>query len=948
MTNYRLKNHIISIIIIIISTFSSDLAFTQIFEFEQSPPSVKWRQINTPKYQLIYPVEVEKDAQYLANFLDKSMGSIAASIRTNPRKISIILRNQSVRSNGFVQLSPRRSEFLMTAPQHSDPSNWLESLAIHEYRHVVQIDKLTPKPPFELIGLAYFGIALPTWFYEGDAVGIETLLSNSGRGRLPSFEMPLRANTLSGRNYSYQKNYLGSLKDITSSHYELGYFISTKIRREFSPTVLDSVLNRMSRFPIRPYNFSNSLKKYTGYGTKEWYTRTLDDLSEKWEEQLEKNQPQTYDLFPTTDSTKMADFLLPQFVTKNKIIVLAQNPEKTNSITIIDSLGNQKEIIKTGMQTYPNFSYSNGVITWDEMRLDKRYQKQDYNIINVYDLNSKKYKQLSRKSRLFSPTLNADASQIAAVKIGLNNEEHLVILNPETGEEISRIPVPKNVHLLTPSFHKEGEKVIATGVSSAGSSLIEFNLKNSSHTILLSDPDQQFERPVYAEDLILFKAFYNGIDNLYSFDPRNKTRHQLTNIHYGAFNPSYDSISKTILFNNYQPNGYQISKINLDKITPTAISEVENTFINYFDAIQSQETKVPTLDSQVITEHKSTPYREYNNLFNFHSISVGSDDFESVDELKLGLLLLSDNLLNTMSVRAGIAYNQKIHRPEFSATLSYQRYFPKFNIHYENSGQLSGIKLDPDSDEVSPVRWRENQIKFNIEIPLLFNKLNQFYQAGFKIGTSYTNRYNLDRPEIKDRFIRELKFPLEYNLYFNRNERRGLYDLAPRWGQNISLYFRDSHFEKQVTGTAFSVVSTFYFPGLMTNHSFRSRFSYQYHSGNFQFSNYIPMVNGYDQLKASLPQNTLLLDYRFPIAYPDWELGSLGYIKRIKGGFFSHFEDFGKYQHFTPRTMGAEIRADVNLLRFFLPVFDIGATAVYINEPVDKKWLIQFGFSYAY
>src|SRR5690554_4028184 len=221
MTKYRLKNHIISIIIIIISTFSSDLAFTQIFEFEQSPPSVKWRQINTPKYQLIYPVEVEKDAQYLANFLDKSMGSIAASIRTNPRKISIILRNQSVRSNGFVQLSPRRSEFLMTAPQHSDPSNWLESLAIHEYRHVVQIDKLTPKPPFELIGLAYFGIALPTWFYEGDAVGIETLLINSGRGRLPSFEMPLRANTLSGRNYSYQKNYLGSLKDITSSHYEL-------------------------------------------------------------------------------------------------------------------------------------------------------------------------------------------------------------------------------------------------------------------------------------------------------------------------------------------------------------------------------------------------------------------------------------------------------------------------------------------------------------------------------------------------------------------------------------------------------------------------------------------------------------------------------------------------------------------------------------------------------
>jgi hypothetical protein len=108
------------------------------------------------------------------------------------------------------------------------------------------------------------------------------------------------------------------------------------------------------------------------------------------------------------------------------------------------------------------------------------------------------------------------------------------------------------------------------------------------------------------------------------------------------------------------------------------------------------------------------------------------------------------------------------------------------------------------------------------------------------------------------------------------------------------------------------------------------------------------MVNGYDQLKPSLPHNTLLLDYRFPIAYPDWEVGPLAYIQRIKGGFFTHFEDFAYHQNFTPRTMGAEIRADMNLLRFFLPIFDLGLTAIYINEPANKKWIFQFGFAYTY
>lgn len=301
-----------------------------------------------------------------------------------------------------------------------------------------------------------------------------------------------------------------------------------------------------------------------------------------------------------------------------------------------------------------------------------------------------------------------------------------------------------------------------------------------------------------------------------------------------------------------------------------------------------------------------------------------------------------------MSIRAGIAYNQKIHRSELSATLSYQRYFPKFNIHYENSGQLSGIKLDPKSEDVTPVRWRENEVKVNAEIPLMFNRLNYIYHVGVKAGSSYTNRYNLDRREIKDAFITELKFPLEYGFYFNRNERRSLYDLAPHWGQNISILYRHPPFEEHLSGKAFSILSSFYFPGLMTNHSLRSRFNYQYHSGSFQYSNYIPMVNGYDQLKASLPKNTLLLDYRFPIAYPDWEIGPLTYIKRLKGGFFTHFEDFGQHRNFNPRTIGAELRADMNLLRFFLPIFDIGVTAIYVNEPIDKKWLFQFGFSYSY
>ena len=948
MKNKLPIRHYISTICAIIFTFTSGSAFSQIFDFEQSPPSVKWRQINTESYQLIFPVEAERSAQYTANLLDKSMRDIRATLRTNPRKIPIILRNQSVSSNGFVQLSPWRSEFFITPPQNSDPLNWLESLTIHEYRHVVQIGKLKAKPPFELIGLAYFGISLPPWVYEGDAVAMETVLTTAGRGRLPSWEMPLRANLMEGINHSYQKNYLGSLKDITAGYYPLGYFMTTKIRSNYGPTILDSVFNRMSRMPLRPYNFSKSLKKYTQRSTRQWHTETMADLNEKWKMQLVDNNALTYPLSYGVDSTERNDLFLPQEINTNQVLALSINQRNTASIILIDSLGNSQEIIKTGMQTYPNFSYSSGRLTWDEIRFDKRYSKQDYNVINTFDLSTNRYKQLSHKSRFFSPTLNKDASQIATIDISKSNDEFLVLLNAETGEELNRISAPEDTHLQTPSFHPNGKNVIAVGISKSGANLVEFDLSNNSSKILLNHISQQFERPIYADDLIIFKASYNGIDNLYSLNPISEEVLQLTNIRYGAFNPSYNNSSNTLLFNNYQSFGYQISKVKLDEIDPTSINGIKNTFINYFEPLLKQEAKPISQDSILQKAYVSKPYKELANLFNFHSISVGSDNFESIGDLKLGLLLLSDNLLNTLSIRVGAAYNKEVSRPEFTTTLTYQRYLPKFNIHYENSGKLSGIKLDPKVDKVSQVRWRENEIKINTEIPLRFNRLNTMFHTGFKVGTSYTQRYNMDTPALEKRFIKKLKFPLDYQVYFNRNSRTSRYDLAPKWGQNISLFYRSSPFEKQLTGEAFSIRSSFYFPGVMTNHSLRTRFSFQHHNGQFQYSNYIPMVNGYDLLPASLPKNTLLVDYRFPIAYPDWELGPLAYIQRLKGGFFTHFENFADHGNTKPRTFGAELRADVNLLRFLLPVFDVGVTAIYVNEPVDKKWLFQFGFSYSH
>src|SRR5690606_1120530 len=128
---------------------------------------------------------------------------------------------------------------------------------------------------------------------------------------LPSWEMPFRTNLLSGKTYSYQKNYMGSLKDVTPGFYQLGYLLTSGLQNEYGEAVLDSLMTRMAKLPIRPYNFSNSLKKFTGYNTRQWHRKIQADLTEKWETQITRNKPSDYPVFPLKKSDKPESWLLP-------------------------------------------------------------------------------------------------------------------------------------------------------------------------------------------------------------------------------------------------------------------------------------------------------------------------------------------------------------------------------------------------------------------------------------------------------------------------------------------------------------------------------------------------------------------------------------------------------------------------------------------------------------
>src|ERR1035437_9685074 len=108
----------------------------------QEPASVHWEQINTGHFQLVFPHEFATEANRFANLLMFAYEYDTKTLGHRPKKISVLLHSRSVTSNAFVIWAPKRMEIYPSPPQDIYAQEWLEQLAEHELRHVVQIDKL--------------------------------------------------------------------------------------------------------------------------------------------------------------------------------------------------------------------------------------------------------------------------------------------------------------------------------------------------------------------------------------------------------------------------------------------------------------------------------------------------------------------------------------------------------------------------------------------------------------------------------------------------------------------------------------------------------------------------------------------------------------------------------------------------------------------------------------
>ena len=112
----------------------------------QDNSRIHWKEIETQHFRIVYPEQLEWQALRLASYCDTFAFYNANELKINQTrrqsKPPIIIHAAGSYSNGLSAWAPKRIEFWPTPQQNGYSQPWMQQLALHEYRHELQMQAI--------------------------------------------------------------------------------------------------------------------------------------------------------------------------------------------------------------------------------------------------------------------------------------------------------------------------------------------------------------------------------------------------------------------------------------------------------------------------------------------------------------------------------------------------------------------------------------------------------------------------------------------------------------------------------------------------------------------------------------------------------------------------------------------------------------------------------------
>jgi hypothetical protein len=946
--------------------FSVQPASAQYYETGQDPSSLKWKQIQTGRFTVIYPEKYDSGGIVYAKTLDAAYSKLLSLFPEKKFSLPVVIHNYSIQSNGYVAWAPRRMELYPTPEQNTIPIAPEQQLAIHELAHVFQMESLNrdfSKGMSFLFGEQFIGIVsslVPAWLLEGDAVFAESVLTESGRGRSPSFQKQLKALTVeNNRFYKYDKILNGSYRDFVPDIYQSGFQMVTWALAKKDPQIWNKVLKYTAEqpFTLNPVNIS--LSRTADLRKKSLWEETYDSLKTLWTNDISRNNPLVYETANPDKHGKYINYYSPVLAGTDSIIAIKTSLSAPASFVLINPDKKTEKRIHIPGQVYPWYiSYASGKIVWVEIQSDPRWICREYSVIKMMDIKTNIVSKLSRKSRYLAASVSPDGKKIAAVENTINNINSLVLIDVKSGAVIQSVKAPLNVYLQRPQWAEGGEKVTVIFLSAAGEGIMSYNFVNQQWVTLTEASRDDLQSTYLRNDSLFYISSSSGTDNLYLRTPDRRTI-SLTRSKYGTIDLCLSG--KKILFGDYTSLGNNICSTTIE----SASGEVPNKVSSSTFLINRFETKPSSSADNSSVIYTPEPYRKWQHLFRFHSWMPFYADLETLKvdptAIRPGVSILTQNTLSTLISTIGYEYSAE-KRHVFHSRITWQGWYPVFESQL-NYGTIPEISKS--LEQINNPSHIQPGISFSntVYLPLLFSSGRFTEYLRPSLSTNYKNDYIYVKQDGAYDYGQTIISP---RLYFANYHNSAIRDIYPRWAQIIDLIYSFAPFDKKIYGSAISLMTSFYFPGFLPNNGIKIGFQKEKQVlEKYFYGSNVSLPRGY---KNIFPKDIQLLsvDYVLPLAYPDFNLASLLYLKRIRTGlFYDYASGPGNSLYVsTPdglvplsnssniksfKSFGMELLADFHLLRIpFMISGGVQSAWKNINESPSIEILFNidlFGFT---
>lgn len=891
------------VIILLLFFFYSKSVSAQV---GKNPSSLDWYQIDTDSVQVIFPEGLDHTAQRVANLIH-FLYQKEQSIGDHRDKVSIILQNQGVISNGFVTVGPFRSEFFTIAPSFSfnGTTDWNDLLGIHEYRHVLQYENATVGvSKWMSYAFGEFGqlvatkIAIPNWFWEGDAVRTETDYSNSGRGRMSNFVKDYRTLLLSGKNYNYEKASSGSFKDFVPNHYHLGYWMVSYGRAVGGNDLWKEVVHDAGAYDFPFYGFSYALQKRTGMGTRKFYKATMDSLKNYW--------ARTYDPQNLSVSLQLNDrkrsivrnYMFPEYDDGHLYVMRSGYDEIPGIYSLDIKNGKEKLICRPGASSRLNagMSYAKGKLVWAEYAYHERWTQKSYSIIKLHDIATGKTKQLTYKSRYFSPELSYDGTKIALVENEENGLSRLLVLDVESGEVLHQLSFTKASFLRFPVFSEDDNYISFVIQKKHQNALMRWNLKDNSYELISDYSPYAISYLTEKNGYVYYASSYDSVGEIYAVNIATGKHFRVTRSAFEATQPEIGE-DGYLYYADFSAKGYNVKQL---KLNPNKWEPYSENSENPFPFTSS---KLSVVDSNLPNEvpAKKFPVKSYKNRKNLLKIHSWSP---WIREDEYGIRIFNNDLLSDISLTASYFHNRNDKTSTFEIAGLYGKWYPVLSAKYKRVRASARTFLVGDRSASQPIFY-ENNFQGGVVLPL--NVSHDNYIGNISLGTYFEHsRFDFitDSPVDTDQ-LNSLRININA-LHIQQRERR---QYAGRYGQQLQFSFLKSLATESIPAQQLMIDYKWYLPGLLRTHSLQLSAAYQKdetENGAYRYENTFRYPRGYqydlgryvianreiDFLAATHNEvNVLRMDYGLPLFFPDLAVRGTVFVRAVRMNLFYDYAE---------------------------------------------------------